>query len=574
VTSEALTGSADPLPDDGGRLARDTATISLMTLLSRVTGFARIAVVSAVLGTTLLGNTYQTTNTVPNLVFELFAAGMLQAVLVPELVGVLSARGRAEGERIAGLVLGALLAVLGVLALLGVLAAPLISRALFAGSPAEGALRDQQVWLGTVFLWIFLPQVVFYAIGMVGTAVLNAQDRFAVPAFAPVLNNVVVICAYLVFGALYGDSDTLDLSVVEVAVLAGGTTLAVVAFTAAPALAVLRRGFSLRPRWGLGDPAIRRLGRQGLWAGIFLALTQVLLLAAVVLGNAVEGGVIVYQFGYTFFLLPHALISIPVFTAIYPSLARSAQRSDHAGYRSLLRRGMTAVWVLTLPAAATMVALGGPAARLVLFGRAAASADEVAATMAAFAVGLAPYGLFLLLTRASYAEGEARLPTVVHVATTVVGVAGMVTAALTLDGGARIAGLAGAHSVAYVIGAVLLRRGVRHWVGGRRLVDGRVGVGALAAAVAAGATMAGVASLADGLVTGGGRVSALVELGAGGVAGLAVYLVGIRLAGVRDPRRLLHPDVGGGSEPRVPAGDVEAPGGVEGPEGSDRSTGG
>lgn len=572
MTSVALVGSADPAPDDGRVLARDTATISLMTLLSRVTGFARIAVVSAVLGTTLLGNTYQTTNTVPNLVFELFAAGMLQAVLVPELVGVLSARGRAEGERIAGLVLGALLAVLGALALLGLLAAPLISRALFAGSPADGALHDQQVWLGTVFLWIFLPQMLFYAIGMVGTAVLNAQDRFGVPAFAPVLNNLVVIGAYLAFGVLYGDSDTLDLSVVEVAVLAGGTTLAVVAFTAAPALAVVRSGFSLRPRWGLADPAIRRLGRQGVWAGIFLALTQVLLLTAVVLGNAVEGGVIVYQFGYTFFLLPHALISIPVFTALYPSLARSAQRSDAAGYGSLIRRGVTAVWVLTLPAAAAMVALGGPAARLALFGRAASSADEVAATMAAFAVGLAPYGLFLLLTRAAYAQGEARLPTVVHASTTVVGVAGMVTAAVVLDGDARIAGLAGAHSAAYLIGAMLLRRGLRPWLGRRRLVEARVGAGALAAAVAAGAAMAGVAAVVDGLVAGGGRASALVEIGVAGVVGLAVYLAGIRLAGVRDPRRLLHPDAV--ADPGRPMTAGEGPAGVGGtPDGDRRGRG-
>lgn len=544
MTSVALTGPSAASPDEGRRLTRDTATMSMMTLLSRVTGFARIAVVSGVLGTTLLGNTYQTTNTVPNLVFELFAAGMLQAVLVPELVGVLGARGRPEGERIAGLVLGALLAVLGALALVGAVAAPLISRALFAGSPAEGALHDHQVWLGTVFLWIFLPQLLFYAIGMVGTAVLNAHDRFGVPAFAPVLNNVVVIGAYIAFGVLHGDSETLRLSVVEVAVLAGGTTLAVAAFTAAPALAVLRSGFSLRPRWGLTDPTVRRLGRQGLWAGAFLALIQVLLLAAIVLANAVEGGVVVYQFGWTFFLLPHALISIPVFTALFPTLSRAAQRGGGAWYRSLLARGCSAVWVLALPAAAAMVALGGPAARVALFGRAASSADEVAATMAAFAVGLAPYGLFLLLMRAAYAQGEARLPTVVHGATTVIGIAGMVTAALVLDGDERIAGLAGAHSVAYLIGAVLLRRRLGPWVGRRRLVNLRVGGGALAAAVVAGLVMAGVAAVADGLVAGDGRTSALVELAVAGPVGLAAYLACGRLAGVPDPRRLLHPPPG------------------------------
>ncbi|MFP3900576.1 MAG: murein biosynthesis integral membrane protein MurJ [Acidimicrobiia bacterium] len=574
----ALAGAAGAPPDEGRRLTRDTATMSLMTLLSRVTGFARIAVVSGVLGTTLLGNTYQTTNTVPNLVFELFAAGMLQAVLVPELVGVLGARGRPEGERIAGLVLGALLAVLGALALAGAVAAPLISRALFAGSPAEGALYDRQVWLGTVFLWIFLPQLLFYAIGMVGTAVLNAHDRFGVPAFAPVLNNVVVIGAYIAFGVLHGDSGTLQLSVLEVAVLAGGTTLAVAAFTAAPALAVLRSGFSLRPRWGLTDPTVRRLGRQGLWAGVFLALIQVLLLAAIVLGNAVEGGVVVYQFAWTFFLLPHALISIPVFTALFPSLSRAAQRGDDPWYRSLLGRGCSAVWVLALPAAAAMVALGGPAARVALFGRAASSADEVAATMAAFAVGLAPYGLFLLLMRAAYAQGEARLPALVHVATTVIGIAGMVTAALVLDGDARIAGLAGAHSVAYLAGSVLLRRRMIPWAGRQRLVGLRVGGGALAAAVVSGLAMAGMAAVVDGLVAGDGRTSALVELAVAAPVGVAVYLAFSRLAGVPDPWRLLHPSSGGVTGSNGGAGADGASGpdrgaGTDGAPGPDRGAG-
>lgn len=541
MTSVATSSSGVPVAD-GRRLARDTATISALTLLSRLTGFVRIAVVSAVLGTTLLGNTYQTTNTVPNLVFELFAAGMLQAVLVPELVGVLGRRGRAEGERIAGMVLGALLVVLGALALVGAVAAPLISRALFAGSPAEGALGDQQVWLGTVFLWVFLPQVVFYAVGMVGTAVLNAHDRFAVPAFAPVLNNLVVIGAYLAFGAMYGNRTTLDLSVAEVAVLAGGTTLAVAAFTAAPAIAVVRSGFSLRPRWGIGDRTIRRLGRQGLWAGAFLALTQVLLLAAAVLANVVEGGVIIYQFAYTFFLLPHALVAIPVFTALYPSLARAAHGGDRPGFSSLVQRGVTAVWLLTLPAAAAMVALGEPAASLTMFNRAASSAPEVAAAMAAFAFGLAPYGIFLLLTRAAYAHGEARLPTIVHLTTTVIGVAGMAIATAVLDGASRITGLAGAHSVAYIVGLVLLRRGLAPRIGTAHLVPWRLGGGALLAALAAAGAMAATAALVGDRVV-DGRLGAAVELAAAGLVGLAVYLVGLRLVGVRDPRTLFRAPV-------------------------------
>ena len=260
-----MTAVVAPAPtpaSEGERLTRSTATISAFTLVSRVTGFARIFVLAAVVGTTFLGNTYQAANSVPNLVFELFAAGALQAVLVPELIEVTSRRGRAAGRQVASLVLGGLLAAFGVVVVIGAVVAPLVARILFAAG--DEAIRADQVWLGTVFLWVFLPQVLFYAGGLVATAVLNADDRFAVPAFAPVLNNVVVILAYLGFWWMRdGEPPSLHLSPAEVAVLAGGTTLGVVVFTSAPVISAVRLGLLHRPRLALRDRDLRRLARKG-----------------------------------------------------------------------------------------------------------------------------------------------------------------------------------------------------------------------------------------------------------------------------------------------------------------------
>jgi putative peptidoglycan lipid II flippase len=533
-------GASGPVTD-GDRLARSTATISALTLVSRVTGFARIFVLAAVVGPTYLGNTYQTANSVPNLVFELFAAGALQAVLVPELIDVVARRGRAEGQRVAALVLGGLLALFGLAVVVGAVVAPLVARLLFAG--AAPAVAADQVWLGTVMLWIFLPQVLFYAGGMVATAVLNADDRFAVPAFAPVLNNLVVIASYLAFWRLRdGAPPTLHLSVAEVAVLAGGTTLGVVAFTSAPIVASVRAGLMRRPVFARRDPDLRRLARTGAWAGAFLGLIQVLLVVALVLGNTIEGGGTIYQLGFTYFLLPHALVAVPVLTALYPSLSRAVQAGDEAGYRVLVRSGVHATWVLVLPAVVALVALAEPIARLTLFGKSASAVDAVAATMAAFAPGLAPYGLFLLLTRATYARGDARRPTVVHLWAAGVGVVGMSLATATLHGDARIAGLAGAHSVAYVVAALVLGRDLHRAVGPgpEALVGWRTVGGAALAAAAAGAVMVAARVLVPG---GAGRAGAAAELIVGGVGGLAVYLVGLRLVGLGGPRSLLRPDV-------------------------------
>ena len=123
--------------------------------------------------------------------------------------------------------------------------------------------------------------------GLVATALLQARRRFAAPAVAPLVNNLVVIGAYLLFASLRGDQPpSLSLSSAEVAVLAGGTTLGVIAFTAVPVLAAARTGVRWRPRLAR-DAEVARLARQGAWAGAYLGLTQLLTLGVLVLGNGV-----------------------------------------------------------------------------------------------------------------------------------------------------------------------------------------------------------------------------------------------------------------------------------------------
>ena len=299
-------------------LGRFTATIASLTLVSRISGFARILVVTAVLGTTALGDVYQTANLVPNILFELFAAGSLQAVMVPAIVAADERDG--SGPRLANAVLGWLLATMGVLMVVGLVATPLVMRLLTAAEQ-DPTVRADKGDLGARFLAIFLVQLMFYAIGLVATALLQARRRFAAPAVAPLVNNVVVIGAYLLFATLRGDQPpSLSLSSTEVAVLAGGTTLGVIAFTAVPVLAAVRTGVRWRPRLAR-DAEVARLARQGAWAGAYLGLTQLLTLGVLVLGNGVGGSVARFTFALAFFQLPFALIAVPVATARFPAMA-------------------------------------------------------------------------------------------------------------------------------------------------------------------------------------------------------------------------------------------------------------
>ena len=519
-------------------LARSTTTMSLLTLLSRLTGVARIVIATSVLGTTFLGNTYQTANTLPNIVFELFAAGVLQATLVPTLVEVLDAGDRRRAERFAGSVLGLTVLVLSGLALVGLAFAPALMR-LFVSGVQPTSLREEEVRLGAFLLWFFLPQVALYAVAMVCTAVLNAHNRFALPVLAPVANNVVVIATYLLFWKLRaGRPPSLDLSLVEKVVLAGGTTLGVVALCAVPLVGMARARFSLRPRLDVRNPDLRTVLGQGAWAVVYVVTTQVPLCVVLVLANRIEGGVVAYQLAFTFFLLPHALFALPFITALYPRLARSAVSRDLGRFASEIESGQASIAFFTLLATAGFLALAGPVASLALVGPAARGGTEsVAFALAGFAPGLLGYGTFLFLTRAFYALGDARLPALVNS-----GVAAL--AAVTMVGGFAVAdrrqallALALGHSIAYLAGAAVLLS-----VLSRRVPD--LGVARVLRPVLTGAAAAALALLVmrvlDRLIEAGPVLTVAVA----GTGGLVAYLVVQRLGGGVLPMPALRGAVG------------------------------
>ncbi|MDP9453597.1 MAG: hypothetical protein M3P97_09500 [Actinomycetota bacterium] len=512
-------GEQGPGPD----LARATAAMTLLTAVSRCTGLVRVLVVAAVLGTTFLGNTFQSANSVSNLVFELFAAGALQAAMIPTLVELFARGDDAEAARVAGSMLGLAVAVLAAVAAVGMVAAPWIMRALVVGVEAP-EVRQAQVRLGTTLLWFFLPQVVLYAAGAVATGVLNARGRFALPVAAPIANNVVVVAACALFWRLRdGAAPGLDLTAGQTVVLGLGATTGVLALSAIPLVAVARTGLSLRPRLDLGHPGVRRILHRGGWAALFVVASQALLAVVLVLANGVEGGVVVHQLASTMFLVPHALFSVPVLTALFPSLARAAATGDALGFARSVAAGLGAIALVVLPAAAALVALAAPLTRVLLFGESAAASSSVAAALAAFAPGLAGYGAFVFLARAFDARGDTRTAAVIHLAVVALAAVAMLALAPAVDGPGRVVVLAAVHSGAYLLGAAVLGHELRATLSGERPGLGRpLAVGTLAAAAAGGAMWAGQQPF-----DGAGRLEATLVLVVAGALGAGVYL-GVR----------------------------------------------
>jgi putative peptidoglycan lipid II flippase len=276
-------------------------------------------------------------------------------------------------------------------------------------------------------------------------------------------------------------------------VLGLGTTLGVLALSAIPVLAVRRAGLDLRPRLDLHHPRVRQVVRGGGWAALFLAATQLLVGVVLVLANAVEGGVVVYQVAYTVFLVRYA---------------------------RGMAAGVGAIVFLALPAAAALVALADPLARLLLFGQSAEARAVVPDVVAAFAPGLVGYGLFLFFARGLYAVGDMRGAAVVHLGVVAVAALAMVGASALFAGPARVTALAAAHSGAYLIGAAVL--GWRFRSRWRASLAGQVRafvIGGIAAATAGTAMWLVQQPLPDL----GGVATAGLVVGAGGL-GAGVYL--------------------------------------------------
>jgi putative peptidoglycan lipid II flippase len=512
------------------RVGRAAAAMGAVTAGSRLVGFVRVLVIAGVLGTTNLGNTFQSSNSVSNVLFELVAAGALSAVLVPTFVSLIDAGDDAECERLAGGLLGLALAALGALSIIGVLAAPWIAQLLTAG--ADHAIVGQQRELTTYLLRFFIPQIVLYAFGAVATGVLYARRRFAISAAAPIGNTVVMVLCLVLFRVSAGANPGFALTSVQRLLLAIAGTGGVIAFVAILVWACVRAGTKLVPRWAPRDQAVRDLVAHAGWGVALHSVAGLLLGAALVAGNSVAGGVVAYQAAYVFFLAPYAVLAQPLHTAVLPDLVGHAAAGDMAAFARVVRYAVERMSLLVAPVTAALMAAALPGMRVVAFGVDRRGVGLLASGLAGLAVGMLPYALFLLFARSMYALGDSRTPALVAMVCGVVGVAAVAIGAHLTDGAARVGAIGLGNSVAYALGAVVLGRMLR-----RRVQEPLLGAHAISPVICA--AIAGTAvwlSLQVAAPT--GRIASAIAVTIAGVVGGAAYVAMVRGTGVKVTLRL------------------------------------
>jgi len=276
---------------------RNTAVMAVGTTLSRLTGFLRIAAMAFAIGITetRLADSYNIANTTPNIIYELALGGILSSVLVPVLVEWMQTRGRPAAWEVAQRLFTVVFISLTATALVAILVAPWIIR-LYTVRVGAGADEEAIRELATFFLRWFMPQIVFYGVGAVGAALLNADRRFAAPMFAPILNNLIVIATFLVFAAMSpppAGSHELATGAQEL-VLAIGTTLGIVAMTVALWPSLRRIGFRFHLRLDWRDPAVSRIAHLAKWTVVYVVANQIGYLFVIVLSGRVEGGYAAY----------------------------------------------------------------------------------------------------------------------------------------------------------------------------------------------------------------------------------------------------------------------------------------
>lgn len=503
---------------DGDRkLVRAAGSMSLMTALSRIAGYARDALQASLLGAGNSTDAFVIAFRIPNLLRRLVAEGALTSAFVPTFARYMKRQDEAAMWRFAASVFYALTLGLVAIVVLGVLLSPLLVHGLAWGYGEESGKMALTVALNRL-MW---PYIFFISLSALAAAILNAFGVFALPAFTPVLLNLSIIACALVFRNRFSD----PAYAFAIGVLAGGFLQLAVQV---PAL--LRRGFSLRRPRPPDREGVREVGRL-MGPRVFgVGITQINLVIDSQFATSLQAGSASFlYYANRVTELTLGIFGISLSTVLLSTLSRAAADGDRPRVLETLRTALRLLCFVSVPATVGLIVLRAPIIH-VLFERNRFTPADTALTasaLAAYSAGLLPYAAINVLAAAFYAHRDTRTPVKVGVLVFFLHLA----LNFLLRAPMQHVGIALSTSISAFVDAALLGYLLRRQVGD--FLDRTVG---LAAARAAGASlvMAGALAIAHpyidpqapgSIAAKGARLFALV---AGG--GL-LYLAGARLFG-------------------------------------------
>ena len=402
--------SANQGAKTGASLGAKAGQVGTFTLASRLLGFLRWVVQAATVGSGAMAGAYSSANQIPNVFYEVVVGGALAGTVVPLLAGAIAHGQREKVRETASGLLGLTLAVLVPLAVLMALFAEPLAQLLVTSDTRMGADKAAIVYWGgshqlvVAFLRMFALQIPLYGLGVVLTGVLQAYNRFTWPALAPIFSSLVVMLTYGIYGALIDAGHYAQ----AVLTLGWGTTAGVAALSLPLLWPVHRLGLGLRARLRLPAGTFTQL-RSLAGAGIAALIAQqisVLTVVAVARRYGSAGTIAIYQYTQAIYVLPYAVLAVPLATVVYPQLAARLAAKHVSRETKDLIANSTALVTLAACVGSGALMLGAPLAQQV-FGLITA-VDYMGAALVAFAPGLVGYALIYQLTRVLYVLDAAR----------------------------------------------------------------------------------------------------------------------------------------------------------------------
>lgn len=508
------------------------------TVVSRILGFVRAAALAAVVGTigSRAADAFAIANQLPNNVFWLISSGVFSAVLVPQIVR--SSRHDDGGAAYINKVI-----TLGLVFLTGVTAVAL------AASPWLVSIytRDwppAQLQLAIAFALWCLPQILFYGVFSLFGETLNARRQFAPAAWAPLANNVVALVGLGIFAVAFGiyPGATGGVSMwtpAMIAVLAGTTTLGVIAQSVVVVVALRRAGIRFRPDFRWRGMALGTVSRVAMWTFALVIIGQLLgIVQAQVAGLATGEGASVFaaSTAWLLFMLPYSVIAVSIGTVFFTRFSEHGATGD---LRSLAAEvGPTArlLVIAMIGASCAMIVIALPISRF--FTDTSDAAAAFALVLITYLVALVPFALLFLFQRVFYALNDARTPFLYTCVQAVVLLAGTLVLPSIVPVAYLAAGVALVQSLAttvqMVLAAILLRRKIGPLEGRASLVATTRSL--VAAAIAAAASIPLLWSLVGADLNGWamtGRIQGLIAAACGSALFVVVFAAVLLL--LRDP---------------------------------------
>ncbi len=460
--------SEPPSSDDGGHraLARSAAVMASGTLVSRVLGLLRNALLVAVVGATAgVADAWSVANKLPNIISMLLAGGILNAVLVPQVVRAMKRRD--GGQDYVNRLLTAALAILGGLTVVLTAGAVVLVTVYAADLPAQWRA------VAVALAYWCIPQLFFYGLYTLLGQVLNARSIFGPYMWAPVVNNVVAIAGLIaflvVFGALPGGGVPASAWTPDrITLLAGTATLGVVAQALVLVVPLYRSGFRFRPTWGLRGHGLGKASTVATWAFAALAVGQVGYLAVSNLAASAsaagdDAGVVVagnfaYDNAFLVFMLPQSLVTVSLVTALFTRVAHHAAARDGAKVRDDLSLGLRTLSIFTVLATAAFSVLAIPLVQLVTLDRAPngfADYRAIGAVLVAMSFGLVAIAVWTMVQRVFYAYEDTRTLFRIQVPMAAILVIGCVLSWWLLEPQWWVAGAGAATALSNTVGATV-----------------------------------------------------------------------------------------------------------------------